>query len=402
MSNSSVKYIFFDAKSTGHHGEYLENIISGLAKKDLRNSLIICHPLLFDRLERFKIKSSSEIQFRRLEEHEVNSIASAKNRIQRGHRELKVLERYLTESGATSLVLMDMNIHQLALSSWKYSKKNPISISGILFNPLNPPERKTLENKSIKSYFTCFRKKLQTFLLLRNKLIKSVFILNDSGAVDYMNSWSFSRNVFKFLIDPIPAGMRDIQVSKEKPESNKQFNFIMLGAISPRKGCLEVIKALKHANFPNGMKVSLHLMGAFSKEYPEYEELLLSEIEALKLTKMNVQVKLKNEFIDNEAFCQEISDSDCVLAPYMGFFGSSGMIGHACRYQKPLIVSRDGLIGNIVESKQLGLCVNSCDIDALAVTIEKMIRSDFEYSELNAKTYYENASHLEFARNLIR
>ena len=394
--------LFFDAKATGHHGEFLENIISGLSNKDSTNSLIVCNPLLVDRLNQCKLENNSTIKIKPLKISEMSLIESAQNQIQRGSRELKVLERYLIESGATALVLMDMNIHQLALSSWKYSKKNPISISGILFNHLNPPERKTLEKKSIKGYLTCLRKKLQMFLLLRNQSIKSVFILNDRGAVDYMNGWSFSRNVFRFLIDPIPAGMRDINVSKEKPESNKQFNFIMLGAISPRKGCLEVIKALKHANFPNGMNVSLHLMGAFSKEYPEYEELLLSEIEALKLTRMDVQVELKNEFIDNEAFCQEISDSDCVLATYMGFFGSSGMIGHACRYQKPLIVSCDGLIGIIVESKQLGLCVNSCDIDALAITIEKMIRSDFEYSQLNAKTYYENASHFEFARNLTR
>ena len=78
------------------------------------------------------------------------------------------------------------------------------------------------------------------------------------------------------------------------------------------------------------------------------------------------------------------------------------MIGHACRNQKPMIVSCNGLIGNIVESKQLGLCVDSSDIDALAIAIEKMIRSDFEYSSTNAKTYYEDASHFQFARNLIK
>ena len=81
---------------------------------------------------------------------EISFIESAKNQIQRGNRESKVLERYLIESGATSLILMDMNIHQLALSGWKYSKKNPISISGILFNHLNPPERKTLKIKALK------------------------------------------------------------------------------------------------------------------------------------------------------------------------------------------------------------------------------------------------------------
>lgn len=394
--------LFFDAKATGHHGEFLENIILGLPNEDAAVSLIICHPLLSNRLNQCKIGFSAKIKIKPIKTDEIDFIESAKNRIQRGNRELKVLESYLRKDEDILLVLMDLNVYQLALSNWKYSEKNRISISSILFNPLTPPKRKTSKNKNIITLLTSFRKKLQIFFLLRNRSIKSVFILNDRCAVDYMNSWSFSRNVFRFLIDPIPAAMRGIQVSKEKPKPNKQFKFIMLGAIAPRKGCLEVVKALKHSNFSEGLTVSLHLMGAFSKEYPEYEKLLVSEIESLTLTRNDVQVKIKNSFIENKTFCQEISESDCVLAPYIKFYGSSGMIGHACRYQKPLIVSRDGLIGSIVESQQLGLCFDSSDIDALVIAIEKMIRSDFEYSQLNAKTYFEKASHFEFARNLIR
>lgn len=394
--------VFFDCKATGHHGEYLENIVAGLSAEDSNYSLIICHQLLFDRLTQCKLDNGSTIKIKSIKIDEMNFIESAKNQIQRGNRELEVLEKYLIESSATSLALMDMNIHQLALSSWKYSKKNPISISGILFNHLTPPTRKTLRNKSLSSYLTRLRKRLQIFLLLRNKSIKSVFILNDRDAVDYMNSWSFSRNVFRFLIDPIPVGMRNIQVSKEKPESNKQFNFIMLGAISPRKGVLEVIKALKHSNFPEGMTVSLRLMGAFSEEYPAYSKLIKSEIESLKLARSDVVVFVQNVFIDNKIFCQEISNSDCVLAPYISFYGSSGMIGHACRYKKPLLVSYEGLIGEIIRENNLGLSVDPKDIKALTYTLERIISSNFEYSEQNAKKYFEDANHIQFARNLIR
>lgn len=391
--------VFFDSKSTGHHGEYLENIILGLPKEYSGISLIICHPLLFSRLERCKIKSSSEIQVRCLKEHDLNYIESAKNRIQRGEKELEILESYLPKGKAISLVFMDLNVYQLALRSWKYSEDNRISISGILFNPLTPSKRKTSKNNFI-TFITRVRKKLQIYLLLRNSSIKTVFILNDREAVDYMNGWSFSRNVFRFLIDPIPAAMRDIQVLKVKPESNKQFNFLMLGAISPRKGGLEVIKALKHSNFPEGMTVSLRLIGAFSKEYPAYSKLIKSEIESLKNIRNDVIVLVQNEFIDNEIFCQEISNTDCVLAPYIGFTGSSGMIGHACRYEKPLLVSSEGLIGEIVLQSKLGLCVDPQNIEALSISLGKMVSSNFEYSKLNAKEYFQNASHFKFAQNL--
>lgn len=58
------------------------------------------------------------------------------------------------------------------------------------------------------------------FLMLRNKSIKTVFILNDRSDVDYMNKWSFSNNVFKFIVDPFPASMRDLKVSNKKKAIN--------------------------------------------------------------------------------------------------------------------------------------------------------------------------------------
>ena len=235
--------------------------------------------------------------------------------------------------------------------------------------------------------------------MLRNKSIKSVFILNDRDAVDYMNSWSFSRNVFRFLIDPIPAGMRSIKVSKEKPKSKKQFNFIMMGAISPRKGCLEVIKAFKHINLQEGKTVSLRLLGAFSKEYPDYPKLIKTEIEALKLARSDVRIEMNNQFIDKKHFAKK-SVFLIVSSFYINLNGSSGMIGHACRYGKPLLVSYDGLIGEIVRDNKLGHVLIHKTLKLWS--IEAIISFSFEYSETNAKIYYEDASHFQFARNLIK
>ena len=147
--------------------------------------------------------------------------------------------------------------------------------------------------------------------------------------------------------------------------------------------------------------VTLRLLGLFSKEHPEYPKLITSEIEALKLARSDVHVEVHNQFIDNQTFCQEISYSDCVLAPYIKFYGSSGMIGHACRYGKPLLVSYEGLIGEIVRDKKLGLCVDPQNIKALSLALEAIIASNFEYSKSNAIIYYENASHLQFAKNLL-
>ena len=78
------------------------------------------------------------------------------------------------------------------------------------------------------------------------------------------------------------------------------------------------------------------------------------------------------------------------------------MIGHACRYKKPLLVSYEGLIGEIIRENNLGLSVDPKDIKALTYTLERIISSNFEYSEQNAKKYFEDANHIQFARNLIR
>ena len=119
----------------------------------------------------------------------------------------------------------------------------------------------------------------------------------------------------------------------------------------------------------------------------------------LMTNKINQCLQLYQRY--NQAFCQEINNSDCVLAPYIKFYGSSGMIGHACRYGKPLLVSYEGLIGEIVRDNKLGLCVDPQNIKALSLALEAIIASNFEYSKSNAIIYYENASHLQFAKNLL-
>lgn len=54
--------VFFDAKATGHHGEYLENIIASLSTENSDYSLIICQHLLFDRLTQYKLENNSTIK----------------------------------------------------------------------------------------------------------------------------------------------------------------------------------------------------------------------------------------------------------------------------------------------------------------------------------------------------
>src|SRR3546814_7448698 len=57
--------------------------------------------------------------------------------------------------------------------------------------------------------------------------------------------------------------------------------------------------------------------------------------------------------------------SDCVLAPYQRFVGSSGVLLWAARMQRPVICQDYGLVGHLTRSFALGTTVDSANAPAL-------------------------------------
>jgi glycosyltransferase involved in cell wall biosynthesis len=392
--------LLFDAAATGHHGEFLENVIHGLSVAESERSIILAHPELKQRLSSFRDSIGSKIQLIFLKVEEVNYLEHARGIVQVGRRQLEVLSRYLQELSVSRVVLMHMNLHQYALHSWRVPEG--VEVVGILLNPYTPRDRAHGLKAKCFAAVTGIRKRLQFRLLLRNKAISKIFLLNDARMAEQLNRWHPKRQVFASIPDPLPA-LCPVLDQGAFDSSERPFTFLLAGSMAPRKGVLEVLEALICLRGQLDRPIALRMVGRFRREAEAYREQVLSKIRELEQGEAGslIRVHLENVFIDSESLSREFAETDCVLTPYLEFYGSSGMIGHACRYQKPLLSCLDGLLGELVRDRKLGVCVDPRHAEQFAAAMQRIIGGEHDYDSEAADRYVAAADPMKFVQLLI-
>ena len=197
------KILFFDAAPTGHHGEFLENMIYGISRAFSGDCRILTHPDLRLRLEAAKVDSGSEICLSYLGTVQLDSLNGANSLFERGRLELEIVEDACAQFVVKQVLLMHMNVHQYALRT--RLNKPSISVRGILLSPYTPIRRaNTFKQKAFASV-TALRKLLQFRLMFCNPQIDRVFLLNDARVAEELNLLYSERRPFASIVDPIPG-----------------------------------------------------------------------------------------------------------------------------------------------------------------------------------------------------
>ena len=136
------KILLFDAAPTGHHGEFLENMIYGISRAFSSDCRVLTHPDLRLRLEAAKVDSGSEIRLSYLGTGQLDLLNGAKSLFERGRLELKIVEDACAKCGVKQVLLMHINVHQYALRTGL--RKKGISVRGIMLNPYTPLRRERI------------------------------------------------------------------------------------------------------------------------------------------------------------------------------------------------------------------------------------------------------------------
>ena len=395
---SSQKILFFDAAASGHHAEYFENLIAGFTNKQAERSILVVHPALVESLASSKQAGNSPISIQCMTSAEIDYMMTAKNIVQVGCRQLEVLERYIEKFEASSVCLMHINLHQYALGGWQ--PKRAVKIAGILFNPYTPARRSFGIKAKLLARITALRKRIQFWLMLRNLSIYKIYLLNDERMNNLLNSWYPSRRVFATLVDPLPAAL-----GKTLPIVNKGkevYTFLLAGSMTARKGCLETLEAFRTLMPQCTQQVELRLVGRFRSDSQDYKAKVSEKIDILNEECPQLSVELVDEHVSFETLDREFAKADCILAPYLDFYGSSGVLGHACRHEKPMITCRNGLVGELVTSMEIGLTIEPGDALAFVKALHRLIKNELLYDVETARDYCRSANHVEFASTLIR
>lgn len=386
--------LFFDSQSNGHHGEFLENVIWGYVEGGTVHA-ILAHPELSVRLEAAKAASGCKIELYYLSEEELSDLQSARGVCQRSQRELDILARYVERLKPEIVVLMHLNVHQIGLAKWRPSF--PVKIRGILLSPYTPVSRARCLSEKLRVGITGIRKRLQIKFMLRQPMLDRVFVLNDQKVADLFNRWYPRRAIFESIVDPVPIAMTQCIPQLFKSQTGA-FRFLIAGAISCRKGVIETLEALSCLLEDSSFFIELRVVGRFPHSpYREAVEAISDQI--LAKYRARFAFTLIDRFVDFQKLSNEFASTNCVLIPYLKFYGSSGMIGHAVHFDKPIVACDSGLIGEIIQNYGLGVTVDPSHKYKYADCLGGLIRGSQNTDRENNKDE-SIVKHFEFTAKL--
>ena len=372
------KILIYDSKYVGHHSEYINNILTYLTKYHPINIYIYIaiHPKVVDILDLDK-KTIPNVEYIILPEKRKISILT------RYFYQLSEIKFIVKERGIEQVVLLYLNPLFISLVLMRYN----FSVLGIVFYVYNP-------NYARYSLFKRLSKEFYYGAVSKQRKIKKIFVLNDKKSCEYLNK-HFHTDKFCYLPDPIPY--YEIEDLPKEIVEIKQTRKIALhfGVMSERKGTLLILDTI--ATLPDEIvsKTSFFFVG---KPYTEaFEVLLRNKIYQLQTQFSNINIHYNPHFVSSGQMESYYKLSDFVLMPYLTKSSSSGVLGYAAKHQKPVIVTSNGLLGEIVEKYDLGISTE-INKENLNNSIQNLILNE---KQINGSKYVEEHSVDAFVKTLI-
>lgn len=348
--------IIFETSLKGHRYEYLYNIynypVDGISK------VIFVIPK-DERILEWNTKRKGNVQIDFLTNDDLQLCTNG-NLLKTAYYKSKILRRYVDKYQATHVFLIFLMLYMPFLL-WMLPKG--IKISGIVY-------RSFLWEDSLKQ--SSIRKMLEWvryWLMAKSSKMEKVLLLNDYKSADVFNQ-RFGTTKFMRLPDPYtPLGgvSEDIKILLGIDVSDNLF--IQIGQLSERKGTLEILDALMmltpqetpHSHFYFAGKVADDIHEAF---YAKMRE----------LQSKGVHIYVKDEFVSFEFLNSLCASCDCMLTPYKNTSQSSGAIGYAAQYGKPVIGPSKGLLGYLLKHYRLGYQIDNVCADDIYAAISNFKR----------------------------
>lgn len=185
------------------------------------------------------------------------------------------------------------------------------------------------------------------------KTFDKVFILNDKQGCDQLNK-NFKTDKFLFLPDPYTPIETDgiIDFRKQYDISADKVLFAHFGGLQLRKGTMDILDSIVSLTKEECSKYSFVFAG---KIYPDIRKQFYEKLDSLA---NKTQIIVIDEFCDYKLLASLCKACDAILMPYHKVAQSSGLIGYASQFKKPVIGPNGGLLGSIIQEYRLGFQID--------------------------------------------
>lgn len=366
-----MKILIFDTKISGHHLEYIHNIYDAT---QLRNSdkFIFAIPHFDTQKSEYIWDKKENVSFHFLSQEEISKIKG--NKFKRCWIESNLIKKLVKELDINEVILIDL---AGVIPFLPLILPNPIKIKGIIYQ--------IFLWKNITSRLSLIIENVRYSIMANNKSVEKVLILNDKKSATELNK-KYNSDKFVPLPDPLPeVEVPKIDLSKELNISSDDIVFLHFGAMSRRKGTLDIIKAIPL--IPKEKKLTFIFAGKIDKEIePEF-------FSDLDIAKQYHNVIVENRFCPYSYIYGLLKLSHCVLVPYHIVSQSSGVIGHASHFHIPVIGPTKGLLGYLIKENDLGICLENITSLTLAQAINEFTPYSIsdKYSTINSIKEFQNS-----------
>lgn len=202
--------------------------------------------------------------------------------------------------------------------------------------------------------------------MVKEKWLSLLLFLDPYLCASLRNRWPGAP--FFYLPDPFPQNFE-----VDRSEARRQLSlpaerrvFLFYGGPYRRKGLHLVISAFERMS--NDTAAFL----LFAGHKPQNARIA----KALERFASEGRAFLIKRYVTDTEERLLFGAADFVLLPYVGHFGSSGVLSRAAGARRPVIASDEGLVGRLVREHNLGLLFSTGNVDELAVAMRKAMQAD--------------------------
>lgn len=363
-----MKTLIFEPAVSGHHLEYLHHYYVGaLARPNEKYVFIVTRK--FDEVkDKYEWKSSDNIIIQYIDPKYDNKL-SAKNPYVLGWNTSLVLRDYVKELKPDNVILtMLMQFIPFIC----FLLPSSVKVRGIMYKIY-------LYEVKEMSKLHLFAERFRFFVASISKTIESIFVLNDEDSAKEFNRL-YKTDKFHFIPDPVPEvdlkKCKNLREELSIPKRNKIF--LHFGGLDKRKGTLDILKAIDISAekdlsnmtfiFAGRIKGTLH-----DEFYPLYDRL-----------RQKAHIVVFDEFCSYELLYNLCFSCDVVLMPYQLTSLSSGVLGYASVFDKPVVGPASGLIGNLISTYNLGITLKDVTATGICETFKlENITHGSKYAHIN-------------------
>lgn len=377
MENKNKRTILvFNHTLAGHRVEFFHHLYLA-AMNMTSNKYIFSYPKCDEeQIKYLEWPHADNIVFK-----ETDLITAGCNVLQSSYRSYVALKMAIKETNPDEVVLMDVMIFMpFACLLRGVLIKGLIGTGIYLYTWKEDGLKKRIENV------------LKYFLFAKCKVFSKVYIQCDLSSALYLNK-KFKTSKFEYICDPVSRlSISAKNLREELGISSEKIVVLHAGELSNRKGSLDLLTGINLCTPKTLAKYYFIFAGNVKSVVKSDFFKLVSDIK-----QKTDDFLLIEGFVSFEHLASLVSTCDILFLPYNLTNQSSGFVGYGAEFNKPVVVTRDGLLGKIVRKYKLGYIIP----DNTPKTISEFLSANKRGMEINGQAYLSDNTVKEFADMMI-